>query len=87
MAADNFKRTTTSNPAAAGGERIRERNRAEGERRLTRCVYCGKLPTPIHWRCGRCDRIACARCLVAPLTFQWLCPDCAEVLGGGLRGC
>ena len=73
MAADNLKRTQPNPPAAAGGERDREKKRAEVERSLTRCVRCG--------------RIVCARCLVAPVTFEWLCPDCAEVLGGGLRRC
>ena len=87
MAADNLKRTQPNPPAAASGERVREKKRAEVERSLTRCVYCGRLPTVVHWRCVRCDRIACARCVVADLKFEWLCPDCAEVLGGGLRRC
>lgn len=96
MARNNALRTGMGSPTAAGGQRVRKREAEEEKRALTRCVYCGKVSTPIHWRCVRCDRIACARCLVAPVTFEWLCPDChpsgdrlegdAEVLGGGLPG-
>ncbi len=84
MATDNKQQTDSGPPAAAGGERVRKRNAEEEERALTRC---GQLPTVVHWRCVRCDRIACARCLrAAELGFEWLCPDCAEVLGGWFPG-
>ncbi len=87
MARNNEPRTSPGSPAAAGGELVREGKTSRlAEEALTRCGYCGKLPTPIHWRCGRCGRIACARCLVAPVTFEWLCPDCRALLAGGYPG-